>query len=59
MDITISTSARNPDEGRALLRAFNFPFKGLASSNQNTEVKEDNTKETQKNDDGNKDTSNQ
>ncbi|MBT8100029.1 MAG: 50S ribosomal protein L5 [Gammaproteobacteria bacterium] len=27
MDITISTSARNPDEGRALLEAFNFPFK--------------------------------
>ena len=59
MDITISTSARNPDEGRALLRAFNFPFKGLASSSQNAEVKEDNTKETQKNDDGKKDTSNQ
>ena len=59
MDITISTSARNPDEGRALLRAFNFPFKGLASSSQNTEVKEDNKKETQKNDDGKKDTSNQ
>ena len=27
MDITITTSARNPDEGRALLEAFNFPFK--------------------------------
>ena len=27
MDITISTSARNPEEGRALLDAFNFPFK--------------------------------
>ena len=27
MDITISTSARNPQEGRALLEAFNFPFK--------------------------------
>lgn len=27
MDITISTSARNPDEGKALLEAFNFPFK--------------------------------
>jgi len=27
MDITISTSARNADEGRALLEAFNFPFK--------------------------------
>ena len=27
MDITISTSARNAAEGRALLEAFNFPFK--------------------------------
>ena len=27
MDITISTSARNADEARALLEAFNFPFK--------------------------------
>jgi large subunit ribosomal protein L5 len=27
MDITITTSARNNDEGRALLRAFNFPLK--------------------------------
>jgi len=27
MDITITTTARNDDEGRALLDAFNFPFK--------------------------------
>ena len=27
MDITISTTARNANEGRALLEAFNFPFK--------------------------------
>ncbi len=27
MDITITTSARNAEEGRALLEAFNFPFK--------------------------------
>ncbi|MEX2497184.1 MAG: 50S ribosomal protein L5 [Woeseia sp.] len=27
MDITISTTARNAEEGRALLQAFNFPFK--------------------------------
>ena len=27
MDITITTTARNPDEGKALLEAFNFPFK--------------------------------
>lgn len=28
MDITITTTARMDDEGRALLRAFNFPLKG-------------------------------
>ena len=27
MDITITTSARNNEEGRALMRAFNFPLK--------------------------------
>lgn len=27
MDITITTTARNPQEGRMLLEAFNFPFK--------------------------------
>jgi large subunit ribosomal protein L5 len=27
MDITITTSAKNDEEGRALLAAFNFPFK--------------------------------
>jgi large subunit ribosomal protein L5 len=27
MDITITTTARHPEEGRALLEAFNFPFK--------------------------------
>ena len=27
MDIVITTSARNAEEGRALLEAFNFPFK--------------------------------
>ena len=27
MDITITTSAKTNDEGRALLEAFNFPFK--------------------------------
>ena len=28
LDITITTTARYDDEGRALLRAFNFPLKG-------------------------------
>lgn len=27
LDITITTTARDNDEGRALLKAFNFPFK--------------------------------
>ncbi len=27
LDITVTTTARNNDEGRALLRAFNFPLK--------------------------------
>lgn len=27
LDICITTTARNDDEGRALLKAFNFPFK--------------------------------
>ncbi len=27
LDITITTSAKTDDEGRALLKAFNFPFK--------------------------------
>ncbi|MCW8825025.1 MAG: 50S ribosomal protein L5 [Gammaproteobacteria bacterium] len=29
MDITITTTARNNDEGRALLKAFNFPLKAI------------------------------
>lgn len=33
MDITITTTARTNDEGRALLRAFNFPFRGEAAAN--------------------------
>jgi len=27
MDITITTTAKNDEEGRALLTAFNFPIK--------------------------------
>ncbi len=27
LDVTITTTARNPEEGRALLQAFNFPFR--------------------------------
>lgn len=32
MDITISTSAKTDDEAKALLKAFNFPLKGLGES---------------------------
>ena len=28
LDIVVTTNARNDEEGRALLKAFNFPFKG-------------------------------
>ena len=28
LDVCITTTARNDEEGRALLKAFNFPFKG-------------------------------
>jgi large subunit ribosomal protein L5 len=28
LDIVITTTARTDDEGRALMRAFNFPLKG-------------------------------
>jgi large subunit ribosomal protein L5 len=28
MDITITTTAKTDEEGRALLAAFNFPMKG-------------------------------
>jgi large subunit ribosomal protein L5 len=28
MDIVVTTTARTDDEGRALLKAFNFPFRG-------------------------------
>ncbi|MEM8497242.1 MAG: 50S ribosomal protein L5 [Pseudomonadota bacterium] len=28
LDIVVTTSARTDDEGRALLKAFNFPFRG-------------------------------
>ncbi len=28
MDITITTTAKSDEQGRALLRAFNFPFRG-------------------------------
>ena len=43
MDITISTSAKNADEGRALLSAFNFPFKNQSKkiNNESLEIKKE------------------
>lgn len=44
MDITISTSAKNADEGRALLSAFNFPFKNRSQKkikNESLEIKKE------------------
>lgn len=44
MDITISTSAKNADEGRALLSAFNFPFKNQSQKkikNESLEIKKE------------------
>ena len=44
MDITISTSAKNADEGRALLSAFNFPFKNRSQQkikNESLEIKKE------------------
>ena len=42
LDITITTTAQNDDEGRALLTALKFPFRGMSSINEEkTEAKEE------------------
>tara|TARA_B100000579_G_scaffold430376_1_gene443651 strand:- start:228 stop:860 length:633 start_codon:yes stop_codon:yes gene_type:complete len=43
LDITITTTARNDDEGRALLNALHFPFKGVASDSEKKSAAEENT----------------
>ena len=43
LDITITTTARNDDEGRALLNALHFPFKGVASDSGKKSAAEENT----------------
>ena len=43
LDITITTTARNDDEGRALLNALHFPFKGVASDSGEKSAAEENT----------------
>jgi large subunit ribosomal protein L5 len=37
MDITVVTTAKSDDEGRALLMALGFPFPGLAAAAQASE----------------------
>ena len=43
LDITITTTARNDDEGRALLNALHFPFKGVALDSVEKSSTEENT----------------
>ena len=43
LDITITTTARNDDEGRALLNALHFPFKGVALDSGEISSTEENT----------------
>ena len=43
LDITITTTARNDDEGRALLNALRFPFKGVASDSGEKSLAGENT----------------
>ena len=43
LDITITTTARNDDEGRALLNALHFPFKGAALDSGEKSSTEENT----------------
>lgn len=49
LDITITTTAQNDDEGRALLTALRFPFRGMApASEEKAEAKEEATAEEAK-----------
>ena len=43
LDITITTSARNDDEGRALLSALRFPFKGVELGSGEKSSEKENT----------------
>ena len=36
LDITITTTARNDEEGRALLAAMQFPFRGMNPQNEDS-----------------------
>ena len=43
LDITITTTARDDDEGRALLNALHFPFKGVALDSGEKSSEKENT----------------
>ena len=43
MDITITTTAETDEEGRALLTAMNFPFRGTSVTKETEEAKETET----------------
>ena len=43
LDITITTTARNDDEGRALLNALRFPFKGVELGSGEKSSEKENT----------------
>ena len=43
LDITITTTARNDDEGRALLSALHFPFKGVELGSGEKSSEKENT----------------
>ncbi len=46
MDITITTTAKNDEEGRALLTAMRFPFRGMAPAAEAANTKAAETKES-------------
>ncbi len=43
LDITITTTARNDDEGRALLSAMKFPFRGMNPAGESKEAAKEDT----------------
>jgi large subunit ribosomal protein L5 len=46
LDITITTTAQNDDEGRALLSALRFPFRGMVPAQDDSVASSDQTEES-------------
>ena len=46
LDIIITTTARNDDEGRALLSALRFPFRGTTPASESKESVPESSTET-------------